>query len=261
MKPPVLTFLAALGAVLLLGAPQPLAADPAKVIVFAAASLREAFEAAQPAFARQTGMAVTFNFGGSDALEQQLVQGASADVFASANQTQMKRAADGGLLDSPATIFAHNRLVAIVAKARAADLHGLADLAKPGVKVVLADATVPVGAYARTALHALDGRKGFDPAFDTLVEKNVVSEELDVKAVATKVSLGEADAGIVYATDVAPIASSVQSYPFPSEVAPDISYPIATLKAAPNAAGAKAFVDFITHEGQTYLRARGFLPP
>ena len=106
--------------------------------MFAAASLREAFEAAAPAFTKKTGIAVTFSFGGSDTLVTQIKQGAPADVFASANEAQMKIAADAGLLDAPARTFARNHLVVIVPKANPAKIEALADLAKAGVKVVLA---------------------------------------------------------------------------------------------------------------------------
>src|SRR5665213_2821216 len=117
----------------------------------AAASLREAFEAAAPAFTKATGVAVTFSFGGSDTLVTQIKQGAPADVFASANEAQMKVASDASLLAAPARTFARNRLVLIVPSGNPAKISGLADLAKPGVKVVLAAATVPVGNYARGA--------------------------------------------------------------------------------------------------------------
>jgi molybdate transport system substrate-binding protein len=238
-------------------------AQTGTVTVYAAASLREAFDAAAPAFTKQTGFTVTFSFGGSDTLVTQLKQGAPADVFASANDAQMKVASDAGLLDGPARTFARNRLVVIYPNDNPGKITQLADLARPGVKVVLAAKTVPVGAYARSALHNLSEVRGYPPAFDAAVEKNVVSDELDVKAVATKISLGEGDAGIVYATDVTgPIAAKVKSFALPRDAAPDATYPIAVLKAAPNAAGARAFTSFIlSPAGQRYLRARGFIAP
>ena len=232
------------------------------VTVFAAASLREAFEAAAPAFTKRTGVAVTFNFAGSDALEQQIAQGAPADVFASANEIQMKKAGDGGLLASTPKTFVHNRLVAIVPKNNPAHVAAIADLAKPGVKVVLAAQTVPVGNYARATFKKLDGQTGFAANFDAAVEKNVVSNELDVKAVATKISLGEGDAGIVYLTDLTPsLASTVRQVTFPSGVVGDIAYPIAALKGAANPSAAQAFVDFVLSDGQPFLKVRGFLAP
>jgi molybdate transport system substrate-binding protein len=248
---------------LLLGTPGAAgAADSGKITVFAAASLREAFEAAAPAFTKKTGIAVTFNFGGSDTLAQQILQGAPADVFASANETQMKKVADAGALAGSAATFARNRLVGIVPASNPGKVASIGDFARPGVKVVLAAATVPVGGYARAAFARMNGKDGLPADFAAAVEKNVVSNELDVKAVATKISLGEGDAGVVYSTDLTPsVASKVKTLAFPPGAAPEAAYPIAALKAAPNADGAKAFVAFVLHDGQEYLKARGFISP
>ena len=243
--------------------PKPATAQSGSVLVFAAASLREAFDAAAPAFAKQTGFTATYSFAGSDTLVAQIKQGAPADVFASANETQMKAASDAGLLAGAPRAFAHNRLVAIVPKDNPAKIASIADLARPGVKVVLAAASVPVGTYARAAFRGRDGKPGFAPDFAAAVERNVVSNELDVKAVATKIALGEGDAGIVYATDVTPsVAPRVTTIAFPPGTSPDAIYPIAALKAAPNPAGARAFVDFmLSPAGQAFLKARGFASP
>ncbi len=238
------------------------AADPGKITVFAAASLRESFDAAVPAFSKATGTSVILNYGGSDTLAAQIAQGAPADVFASANQTQMKKVADAGLLAGEPVAFARNRLVIVVPKANPGKVKDVSDLARPGVKVVLADPTVPVGNYARAAFTKLDGQNGLPADFAAEVEKNVISNELDVKAVATKISLGEGDAGVVYVTDVIPsIAEKVDSIAFPPGSAPDAVYPIAALKTAPNPTAAAAFVTFILRDGQQYLKARGFLSP
>jgi molybdate transport system substrate-binding protein len=230
------------------------AARPA-VTVFAAASLREAFTAAGPAFTKRFGYPVRFDFAGSDTLATQLQQGAPADVFASADERQMQRI--GSLVTGTKTL-ARNRLVVIAAVA--SSVRAPADLARPGTKLILAAPTVPIGAYSRAALRNLDHERGYGPGFAARAERNVVSEEIDVKAVATKVALGEADAGIVYATDVtAVIGSKVRVLAFPRGVAPEATYPIAALKSAQNADGARAFVDFITSpDGRAFLRARGF---
>ena len=127
------------------------AADPGKITVFAAASLREAFEAAAPAFTKKTGTTVTFNFAGSDTLATQIKQGAPADVFVSASETQMKVLVDAGLAAGPEKVLARNRLVMIVPKSNPGKIVSLASLANPGVKVVLAAETVPIGKYARAA--------------------------------------------------------------------------------------------------------------
>jgi molybdate transport system substrate-binding protein len=239
------------------------AQSQAKIMVFAAASLTEAFDAAGPAFTKKTGVAVTFNYGGSDTLATQIKQGAPADDFASANLTQMKVVGDAGDVAGAPKTFAKNRLVLISPKGAALKIASPADLAKPGVKVVLAAATVPVGGYARATFAKLSGQTGYPADFPAAVEKNVVSNELDVKAVVTKISLGEGDAGVVYSTDVtATVAPKLDVVPFPAAVAPDIEYPIARLKTATDAKDAQAFVDYITSpEGQSFLRARGFIAP
>jgi molybdate transport system substrate-binding protein len=175
----------------------------------------------------------------------------------------MKRVVDGGLATGQPQIFARNRLVLIVPKANKAGVAGLSDLTRPGLKVVLAASTVPVGNYARSAFAKLAGHGDFPADYAAAVEKNVVSNELDVKAVATKIALGEGDAGVVYATDVTPtLAPQVNAIRFPADASPDALYPIVALKNAGNAAGARAFVDFIlSADGQSYLRARGFIAP
>jgi molybdate transport system substrate-binding protein len=241
----------------------PASAQQDKITVFAAASLTEAFNAAAPAFTKKTGITVAFNYGGSDTLATQIKQGAPADVFASANLAQMKVVSDAGLVAGTPRTFAKNRLVLISPKGAAMKFAGPADLAKPGAKVVLAAATVPAGGYARQTFAKLNGTAGYPPDYPAAVEKNVVSNELDVKAVVTKISLNEADAGVVYSTDVtSTVAPKLDVVAFPSAVAPDIEYPLAALKNAPNPKGAQAFVDYIVSpEGQAYLKARGFISP
>jgi molybdate transport system substrate-binding protein len=254
--------LLALALLLCAGSPS-FAAERTGVVVLAAASLREAFETAGPAFTARNGMKVTFSFGGSDTLAAQILQGVPADVFASANDAQMQRVAAAQLLASAPRALARNHLVVIVPKRRPGAVARLADLAKPGVRVVLAAASVPVGRYSRTAFADLDGRDGFPAGFAALVERNVVSNELDVKAVATKIALGEGDGGVVYATDVtSALAREVTTIAFPAAAAVEATYPIAPLRDATNAAGALAFIEFIlSPTGQAYLKARGFTSP
>lgn len=256
--------LALVTTLLLAGAAAPSGAqNQGSITVFAAASLTEAFDAAAPVFTKKTGIAVRLNYGGSDTLATQIKQGAPADVFVSANLAQMQVVADSGLLAGPAKIFARNRLVLISSKSDTIRTTRPADLAKPGVKVVLAARTVPVGSYSRAAFGKLSGQDGYPSDFAAAVEKNVVSNELDVKAIVTKISLGEGDAGVVYSTDVTPaVAPQLNVSPFPAAVAPDIEYPIAALKNAQNAKGARAFVDYVlSPEGRTFLKARGFISP
>jgi molybdate transport system substrate-binding protein len=236
------------------------AADKPVVTVYAAASLKEAFDAAAPAFTKATGYPVRFSYGGSDALIAQILQGAPADVFASANEQQMKRGVDGGAVAAPRD-FARNRLV-VVAPAKSTAVSALTDLGKKGAKIVLAAPSVPVGGYARQAFANLAKDPAFGADFAARVQANVVSEEIDVKAVATKIALGEADAGVVYATDVTPaIAGKVRVLRFPPGVSPEATYPIAVTKNAANPDGARAFVAFITSPaGASFLKARGFEP-
>lgn len=237
------------------------AADQKTITVFAAASLREAFESAAVAFTKKTGIAVVFDFGGSDTLATQILQGAPASVFASANEKQMKKIADAGLTLSMPQTFARNTLVAI-APAGSVKVRSLSDFSRIGLAVVLAAPTVPVGTYARTALAKMNAHLGYPADFSATVEKNVVSNELDVKAVATKIALGEGEAGIVYATDVtSAIAPKLRVIALPPEAAVDALYPIAALKSGPDAEASRAFVDFIQHEGRPYLKERGFLTP
>jgi molybdate transport system substrate-binding protein len=254
----VLHGILAAGVALAFGVAPSAAAEKPVVTVFAAASLREAFDAAAPAFTKATGFPVRFSYGGSDTLVAQLLQGAPADVFASANEAQMKRAIDGGAVVT-ARDFARNRLVVIVPVGDTT-VGTIADLGKKGAKVVLAAPAVPVGGYARQTFGNLAKDAAYGADFAARVQANVVSEETDVKAVAAKISLGEGDAGVVYATDVTPaIAAKVRVLRFPAGAAPEAVYPIAVAKNAANAEGARAFVDFITSPaGRAFLRARGF---
>jgi molybdate transport system substrate-binding protein len=256
-----LALLAAIAAPLIARPGTALSADEPPVTVFAAASLRESFEAAAPAFKHKTGTSVSFNFAGSDTLETQIAEGAPADVFASANKTQMQKAADAGLLAGAARVFARNGLVIVVPQNNPGHVSSATDLGRRGVRLVLAAPTVPVGSYARTTFTNLAKLPGYGAAFQAGVTSNVVSNEVDVKAVVAKVSLGEADAGVCYLTDVTPsVAKSVSTIAFPAGAAPEATYPIALVKGARNAAGALAFIDFIlSPDGQAFLKERGFI--
>ncbi len=231
------------------------------VTVYAAGSLHEAFTAANAAFATATDTAAALNFAGSDALATQILNGAPADVFASANTIQMRRVTDAGLTDGPPNIFAKNRIVLIVPKENPGRVDGVASIARPGVKVVLAEPAEPVGRYAREAFRNMAGR-GFPKDYAQAIERNVVSNEMNEKAVAAKIALGEGDAGVVYSTDIIPeIGSRVDVFPFPNGVTPDILYPIVALKRAQDRAAARAFVAFMLGDGRRFLQARGFLLP
>lgn len=234
-------------------------ADSGQITIYAAGSLKEAFSAAEPAFTKKTGLTPTFNFAGSDTLATQLKLGAPADVFASANTVQMKVVTDAGLGLGAPKIFARNRIVLITPKSNPGNVSGVASLTKPGTRVVLAEPAEPVGVYAREAFQKLAGH-GYPQDLAAAIERNVVSNEINEKAVAAKIGLGEGDAGVVYSTDITPdLAPQVNVIPMPAGVTPDIIYPIVVLKGAQNVTGARAFVAFMLTDGQSFLKARGFL--
>ncbi len=232
------------------------------ITVFAAASLTDAFNQAATAFKSANPAAnVTFNFGGSPTLVTQLDQGAAADVLATADQGNMQSALDKGIVADAGTVFAHNRLAIIVPKDNPAKIATPADLAKSGLKLVLAQKSVPVGNYARQSLAAFDGKESYAADFDAQVLRNLVSEETNVKAVVTKVQLGEADAGIVYVTDVtAGVAGDIAQIAIPDTYNVIAAYPIGVTTHASNSATARAFIDFLLSDaGQAILAKNGFL--
>jgi molybdate transport system substrate-binding protein len=224
------------------------AGSPAEIKVFAAASLTAAFNELGPQFtAANGGTKVTFNFAGSQALATQIQQGAPADVFASADVPNMDKVKD--LVATPQN-FAGNLLQIVVEQGNPTGITGLDDLAGKDVKVVLAAEEVPAGKYARQVLDQAG------------VSVQPVSLEDNVKAVVTKVSLGEADAGIVYVTDVAAGGDKVEGVDIPKEQNVVATYPIATVKASNAQDQAQAFVDLVrSAEGQQVLNKYGFLPP
>jgi molybdate transport system substrate-binding protein len=221
--------------------------------VLAAASLTEslkeigtAFEAANP------GSKVTFSFAASSSLVTQINQGAPADVFASADTANMDKltASSGAGTAAPPVTFATNKLQIIVNKGNPKNITGVADLAKSGVIYVTAAAEVPIGGYAKQVL---------DKAKVTVSPKSL---EADVKSVVNKVTLGEADAGIVYATDVKAAGDKAAGVTIPDELNVIASYPIAATKASRNATAASAFVGFVAgSQGQAILTKYGFTKP
>ena len=224
------------------------ATAPSELKVFAAASLTGAFTKLGEQYAAANGGdKVTFNFAGSQALATQIQQGAPADVFASADITNMDKVKD--LVGAP-QVFASNQLQIVVEKGNPKGIKGLDDLANPDLKVVLAAPEVPVGKYGQQALEKAG------------VTVKPVSQEQDVKAVVSKVSLGEADAGIAYVTDVTAGGAKVEGVEIPEDQNVIATYPIATVKAAKDQQGAQAFIDLVlAAEGQQVLKEYGFLPP
>lgn len=245
-------------------AAQPGASARQELVVFAAASLTEAFEELGATFrAAHPGAIVTFNFAGSQQLAQQLASGAPADLFASANQQQMQVAVDGERIaaDAPQP-FVHNRLVVILPADNPAAITTLADLAKPGVKLVLADAAVPVGQYSLDFLARASTQPAFTATYGATVRANVASYEENVRAVLTKVQLGEADAGIVYTSDIIGAArDEVLRLEIPDELNVFATYPIAVVSDSMRPELAAQFAELVlSPEGQQVLAEYGFIP-
>jgi molybdate transport system substrate-binding protein len=234
--------------------------EPQTLTVFAASSLTDAFTEISAAFeAANPGVTVTLNFAGSGALRTQIEEGAPADVFASASGKEMDTLVTGSFVtkDVP-QIFLTNKLVVILPANNPATLEKLEDLAKSGIKLVLAAETVPVGNYARQALDKMNGSFGAD--FKDKVLANVVSNEDNVKQVVAKVQLGEADAGIVYISDSI-AAPELKSIEIPAELNVIAKYPIAPLTKSENADLAAKFTEHVlSAEGQAVLQKWGFAP-
>ena len=211
--------------------------------IFAAASLTNVFPQIAP---KQQ-----YSFGGSNALAAQIQQGAPADVFASANTSIPFQLYDQGLVEKP-VLFTRNELTVIVPKSNPAGIHSVADLAKPGVKLVVAAQGVPVGDYTRTVLHTMK--------LDSVLQ-NVVSNESDVREVLAKVALGEADAGFVYVTDARAVRGKVATIGIRWSAEPRVTYAVAVVRASKHKAAARAFVKrLLGKAAQRKLRAAGFLP-
>ena len=221
------------------------------VTVFAAASLKESFTALGKQFEKEhPGTKVSFNFGGSDTLAASITAGAPADVFAAASPKTMAIVTDKKDTATSPVTFVRNQLEIATLPGNPDKVSSLKDLTKSGLKVVLCDKTVPCGAAAQKAL-AASGLK-----------LTPVSYEQDVKSALTKVELKEADAAVVYRTDVRAAGDKVQGVEFPESAEAVNDYPIALLKDAPNAEAAKAFIVLVTSaEGRKVLTEAGFLQP
>jgi len=218
--------------------------EPATITVLAAASLTEAFTTIGKNFeAANRGTTVTFSFGGSSGLAQQIVSGAPADVFAAASPATMKTVTDAGDAAGEPATFARNQLVIAVPEGNPEGVKDLASLSAPGVKVALCAEQVPCGAAAKKA--------------GVTVEP--VTREQDVKAALAKVELGEVDAALVYRTDAQAASDTVDAVEFPESAGAINDYPIVALKDAPNAAGAAAFVAYVrSAPAQEVLSGAGF---
>jgi molybdate transport system substrate-binding protein len=233
-----------------------------ELVVLAAASLSDAFaEIGQEFQGAHPGVTVTFDFAASQQLAQQLGEGAPADVFASANQRQMQVAIDGGRIAAGSQrVFARNRLLIVFPADNPARIVGVQDLAKPGLRLVLVASEAPAGQYTLEFLDNASADPAFGASFRDEVLANVVSYEENVRAVLTKVLLGEADAGIVYSSDAAgQDAAQLGRLDIPDSLNVIAEYPIAPVTDIMNPGLAAAFVDFVlSPRGQAILTDHGF---
>jgi len=219
---------------------------PTSLTVLAASSLQPSFDKIGQQLKAQQNITTTFSYAGTQTLTAQLLQGAPADVFASADTAHMTTVQNAGLIAGPPRVFAHNRLEIAVEHGNPKGIHGLADLSRAGLVVVLADPSVPAGKYAAQALaHAL-------------VTVHPASLEPQVTGVLSKVALGEADAGIVYVSDIV-ASGKVDGVTIPDDQNVIADYPIAALGSAQSPAGAQAFINYVLSAGgQAVLKAAGF---
>jgi molybdate transport system substrate-binding protein len=222
-----------------------------EVTVFAAASLKESFTTLGRRFEREhPGTKVTFSFGGSDSLAASITGGAPADVFAAASPATMKIVTDAGDASGTPATFVRNQLEIATLPGNPAEISSLKDLTESGLKVVLCDKAVPCGAAARKALDASG------------LALTPVSYEQDVKAALTKVELKEADAAVVYKTDVLAAGDKVEGVEFPEAAGAVNDYPIVRLEGGHNAEAAEAFIALVrSAEGRRVLTGAGFLKP
>ena len=250
-------------------ATQPAPAKPAapsvsgEIVVFAAASLTDAFQDMATTFQQSNPNAkLTFNFGASSQLATQLGQGASADVFASADTVQMDNARKSGAVTGQPHIFAANRLVLITPRDNPGHITSVKDLSNNGIKFVTAQPSVPIGTYTAQMLDKASADPSYGADFKSKVQANTVSQEDNVRQVVSKVQLGEADAAIVYSTDPTPqVREQLNILQVPDPLQTLASYPIAVAKGN-NSSGGAIFVSYVLGaEGQATLKKWGFLPP
>jgi molybdate transport system substrate-binding protein len=229
---------------LLVLAPAAQAREHASLTVYAAASLTDVFP--------KIDASPRYSFAGSNTLAAQIQQGAPVDVFASANMTLPAQLNAKGLCSKP-VVFTRNTLVVVVPKSNPAGIHGVYDLAKPGIKLDVAGPGVPVGSYTLQVLKNM--------GLQAAVLKNVVSQETDVREVLSKVALGEADAGFVYSTDAKTVPGQVTVLRIPAWAQPKVQYGICIVSSSRNKQAAQAFVNRVVGKaGQAKLLAAGFLP-
>ncbi len=227
--------------------------------VSAAASLMASFETLGKQFeTANPTVKVVFNFAGSNTLAQQINQGAPFNVFASADTQTMQKVIKE--VNTPVT-FAHNKVAVIIPAANPGKITTLKDLANPGVKIAVADPSVPVGNYTLEVLNKMGASPEYGPSYETAVKGNFVTQETSVGGVSTKVQTGEVDAGYVYVTDGLAAGTKVKIIDIPDQFNVNAEYPIATAKSGSNPSTGQDFVNYVlSAEGQATLAKYGFLP-
>lgn len=232
------------------------------LVVFAASSLTDVFWELEKAFEMAyPEVNVVLNFASSSTLRTQIEQGASADVFMSANEFQMERAEQSDVIQGPPNVFATN-LLTVITPAGEGSVNEISDLGNSNILLLLAGTNVPVGAYSHEAIHKMDVSGRFGENFGRRVLARVASHEPNVRAVIGKIVLGEADAGFVYITDLTPdVVDRVRAIPIPHEFNVVARYFFATVKDSVNVDAAEAFGDFLMGTvGQDILYKHGFGP-
>ena len=246
------------------GAPEGSGGAPAskvgEVLVYAPGALAATTKALKEAWDTSGAGTMTFEVGHTPTQREQLAHGARPDVWVAANPTDMQSAADAGLVDAAGVVqVARTKLVIITAPGNPGRVQGVADLAKPRLKLLLGADELPIGKATKAALEKMDGPHG--EGFAKKVEGRVVSRELGVQLIVNKVTLGEADAGIVFVTDLPADRKGVELVEIPDEVNHMLPLSAAPVTAGRNQAGAKAYCEFlVTRQGQQTLRDAGWLP-
>ena len=239
--------------------------ETAVVTVFAAASLTDVFQEAAGSFSRSGHSGnVEFNFAGSQQLAGQLREGARADIFASADEMQMQAAVEAGRIEEMSVkTFACNRLIigygrGVSGDSAASGLESLLKLAQPGHKIVVGAEAVPIGQYTRQFLASAEQDDRLGPGFRAGFEDNIVSEEQNVRGILSKLQLGEADAGVVYASDILG-ETELQRMEIPAHLNISATYPIALTRDSRQPEQAATFVTFLfSEEGTAVLESHGF---
>ena len=232
---------------------------PVTLNVFGAASLTAAFGEIKTKYeAANPNVTVTYNFAGSNTLATQITNGAPADVFASADTNNMQKVSS--LVNTPQT-FARNKVIVIVPANNPGNIKTLHDLANKGVKIAVANSSVPVGNYTLQVLSKMGQSSEYGPAYESAVKANFVTQETSVSGVIQKVELGEVDAGFVYVSDAFSAGSKVSSIDIPDQYNVLATYPIATVKASIHPPQAGAFVQYVlSADGQAILAKYHFIP-